>query len=143
MARRVFMGLAIALLSVSAVFAANTGRLAGQVLDNDGVALPGVTVQISSVNLIGGPQSAVSGVDGEFAFNLLPPGDYTAEAVLPGFRPQAGEVRVTADATASVTFRMVPESFTSEIEVLAEVPVVDTSQVNARQVWDEDYLQNA
>ncbi len=143
MARRVFLGLTIALLCGFAVFAANTGRLAGQVLDNDGVALPGVTVQISSANLIGGPQSAVSGVEGEFAFNLLPPGDYTVEAVLPGFRPQSGEVRVQADGTASVTFRMVPESFTSEIEVLAEVPVVDTSQVNARQVWDEDYLKNA
>ena len=143
MVRRVFVSFGIALLCVSAAFAANTGRLAGQVLDNDGVALPGVTVQISSANLIGGPQSAVSGVEGEFAFNLLPPGDYTVEAILPGFRPQTGDVRVQADATASVTFRMVPESFSSEIEVLAEVPVVDTSQVNARQVWDEDYLQNA
>ena len=143
MARRVFLSLAIALLCVSAAFAANTGRLAGQVLDNDGVALPGVTVQISSAQLIGGPQSAVSGVEGEFAFNLLPPGDYTVEAVLPGFRPAAGELRVQADGTATVTFRMVPESFASEIEVLAEVPVVDTSQVNARQVWDEDYLQRA
>ena len=143
MTRRILLGLAIALLCGFAAFAANTGRLEGQVLDNDGVALPGVTVQISSTNLIGGPQSAVSGVEGEFAFNLLPPGDYTVEAVLPGFRPQSGDVRVQADGTASVTFRMVPESFTSEIEVLAEVPVVDTSQVNARQVWDEDYLQNA
>ncbi|HOC42336.1 MAG TPA: TonB-dependent receptor [Thermoanaerobaculales bacterium] len=143
MVRRVFFGLGIALLCVSAVYAANTGRLAGQVLDNDGAALPGVTVQITSAQLIGGPQAAVSGVDGEFAFNLLPPGDYTVEAVLPGFRPQSGEVRVSADGTASVTFRMVPEAYEGEIEVLAEVPVVDTSQVNARQVWDEDYLQRA
>ncbi len=143
MDRRVFFGLGIALMCVSAAFAANTGRLAGQVLDNDGVALPGVTVQISSLQLIGGTQTAISGVEGEFAFNLLPPGDYTVEAVLPGFRPQSGDVRVSADGTATVTFRMVPESFTSEIEVLAEVPVVDTSQVNARQVWDEDYLQKA
>ena len=143
MARRVLFSLGVALLCVSAAYAANTGRLAGQVLDNDGAALPGVTVQIASSQLIGGPQSAVSGVDGEFSFNLLPPGDYTVEAVLPGFRPQSGEVRVSADGTASVTFRMVPEAYEGEIEVLAEVPVVDTSQVNARQVWDEDYLQNA
>ena len=56
MARRVFLSVAIALLCVFAAYAANTGRLAGQVLDNDGVALPGVTVQITSANLIGGPQ---------------------------------------------------------------------------------------
>jgi hypothetical protein len=143
MARRVLMSLGIALLCVSAAFAANTGRLAGQVLDNNGAALPGVTVQISSAQLIGGPQAAISGAEGEFAFNLLPPGDYTVEAVLPGFRPAAGDLRVQVDTTATVTFRMVPETFASEIEVLAEVPVVDTSQVNARQVWDEDYLQRA
>ena len=143
MTRRVLWSVGIALLCVSAAYAANTGRLAGQVLDNDGAALPGVTVQITSAQLIGGPQAAISGADGDFAFNLLPPGDYTVEAVLPGFRPQSGDVRVTADGTASVTFRMVPEAYEGEIEVLAEVPVVDTSQVNARQVWDEDYLQRA
>ena len=124
-------------------FAANTGSLAGQILDNDGAPLAGVTVQISSARLIGGPQIAISGADGAFAFHLLPVGDYTVEASLPGFRPQAGEVRVQADGMASVTFRMVPEAFGGEIEVTADVPVVDTSQVSSRQVWDEDYLQKA
>ena len=143
MVRRVFLVLGITLLCVSAAFAANTGRLTGQVLDNNAAPLPGVTVQISSAQLIGGPQAAISGVEGEFAFNLLSPGEYTVEAVLPGFRPQAGQVVVQADSTATVTFRMVPETFESEIQVLAEVPVVDTTQVNARQVWDEGYLQNA
>jgi hypothetical protein len=143
MARRVFFFLGICLLAVSGVFAANTGRLTGQVLDNNGAPLPGVTVQITSVALIGGPQVAISGADGEFAFNLLAVGTYTVEATLPGFRPSTGEVRVQADGTASVTFRMVPESFGGEVEVTAEVPVVDTSQVNSRQVWDEDYLQYA
>jgi hypothetical protein len=133
----------ITLLAASGSFAANTGRLAGEVLDSDGAALPGVTVQISSAALIGGPQVAISGVQGDFAFNLLPVGVYTVEATLPGFLPSAGEVRVQADATASVVFRMVPEAFGGEVEVTAEVPVVDTSQVNSRQVWDEDYLQYA
>jgi hypothetical protein len=143
MKRWVFVSLCGALACVSAAHAANTGRIAGQVLDSNGAALPGATVQISSAQLIGGPQAAIAGADGEFAFNLLPPGDYDVEAVLPGFRPAVGELRVQVDTTASVTFRMVPETFGSEIEVLAEVPVVDTSQVNARQVWDEDYLQKA
>jgi hypothetical protein len=143
MFRRFCFLMAVVLLAASGVFAANTGRLAGQVLDSDGAALPGVTVQISSAQLIGGPQVAIAGADGEFAFNLLPVGMYTVDATLPGFRPSSGEVRVQADSTASVTFRMVPESFGGEVEVTAEVPVVDTSQVNSRQIWDENYLQYA
>ena len=124
-------------------FAANTGSLAGTVLDNGGAPLPGVTVSTSSDALIGGPQTAVTGASGEFAFHLLLVGDYTIEAVLPGFRPQAGDVRVQADATASVTFRMVPEAFDAEIEVTAEVPVVDTSQVSSREAWDQEFLAHA
>jgi len=58
MVRRVLLVSSIALLCVSAAYAANTGRLTGQVLDNNGAVLPGVTVQISSAQLIGGPQAA-------------------------------------------------------------------------------------
>jgi len=142
--RRAFIFIGIACLLIAGLaFGANTGRLAGRVLDSEGAPLPGVTVQITSANLIGGPQVAISGADGEFAFNLLQVGDYTVEANLAGFRPAAGELRVSADAVASVTFRMIPEQFGGEIEVSAEVPVVDTSQVNSRQVWDQDYLQYA
>jgi hypothetical protein len=35
----------------------------------------------------------------------------------------------------------VPDQFTGEIEVTADVPVVDTSQVNTGVVWDDGYLQ--
>ena len=141
--RRILILVGIALILTSTVFAANTGRLKGQCLTSDGEALPGVTVQITSEVLIGGPQVAISGADGEFSFNLLAVGDYTVQGSLAGFRSAAGTVRVSADATGSVALYMIPEQFGGEIEVLAEVPVVDTSQVNTRQVWGEDYLKYA
>jgi len=141
--RRFFILVGIALILTTNVFAANTGQLKGQCLTSDGEVLPGVTVQISSDVLIGGPQVAISGATGEFSFNLLSVGDYTVQASLPGFRTATGSVRVSADATGSVDLYMVPEQFGEEIEVFAEVPVVDTSQVNTRQVWDQDFLTNA
>ena len=141
--RRVFYLLGMALLLGTVAFAANTGRIVGQCSTSDQMSMPGVTVQISSPMLIGGPQVAVADAEGRFSFNLLPVGTYTVQASLAGFRPSAGEVRVSADGTATVDFYMVPEQFGDEIEVLAAVPVVDTSQVNARQIWDEDYLQKA
>ncbi|MCD4748857.1 MAG: carboxypeptidase regulatory-like domain-containing protein, partial [Thermoanaerobaculales bacterium] len=144
MVRRVFGILCIVVLLASAVgYAATTGRMKGKVSDNDGLALPGVTVQISSVNLIGGPQVAISGIDGGFTFNMLPIGMYTVSVSLSGFSPATGEVRVQLDRLATVEFLLVPEQFGGEIEVLAEVPIVDTAQVNTQQVFDQDFLQNA
>ena len=139
---RLVMTFSAACLAAAIGHAANTGSLEGSVLDNQGDALPGVTVQISSEALIGGPQVAIADADGSFAFYLLPVGTYTAEARLVGFEAAVGEVRVRSNHVGSVTFRMVPEHFSATVEVSAEVPVVDTSQVNASQVWDEDYLRH-
>lgn len=144
MVRRVVVCLMLAtLVMAGSSWAATTGRIAGTVLDNEGLALPGVTVQISSEALIGGPQIAITDVDGKFAFNLLSPGLYTVEATLAGFQPATGEVRVQLDRVAAITFNMVPEQFGGEIEVVAEVPVVDTTQVNTSVVFNQDYLQKA
>ncbi len=144
MVRRFMVATCVVLLAASGVaLAATTGRMAGNILDNEGLALPGVTVTISSDSLIGGPQVAISGADGGFVFNLLPVGAYRVEANLPGFQPASAEVRVSLDRAASVTFSLVPESFGGEIEVVAAVPVVDTAQVNTSQTFDQDYLQQA
>ena len=94
MVRRLILFTCVIAMAASGVgFAATTGRMMGAVLDNDGLALPGVTVSISSDKLIGGPQMAISGADGGFVFNLLPVGIYRVEANLPGFQPAAADLR--------------------------------------------------
>jgi len=143
MLRRVIVSVFVIGLVAGLASAQTTGRIAGQVLDNEGVPLPGVTMQAESEALIGGAQIAITDADGRFAFNILPPGMYRVEAVLAGFQPAAGEVRVALNRVASITFNLVPEQFGGEIEVIAEVPVVDTTQVNTSVVFDQDYLQNA
>jgi hypothetical protein len=144
MFRRSSVLIAIVLMACTGVaLAATTSRMTGTVQDDQGLPLPGVTVQISSDKLIGGPQVAVTDGNGSFVFNLLPPGHYTVEANLAGFRPAAGELQVALDRTASITFQMVPESFAGEIVVEERVPVVDTTQVNSSVVFDEQFLKNA
>jgi hypothetical protein len=123
--------------------AATTSRLKGEVADNDGVPMPGVTIQISSDKLIGGPQIAIADGNGAFVFNLLPVGTYTVQATLAGFQPVTGEVQVSLGRTAEILFQMIPETFGETIEVSAQVPVVDTTQVNTSVTFDEDYLQKA
>ena len=113
MFRRSSVLIAIVLMLCTVVaLAATTSRMTGTVQDDQGLPLPGVTVQISSDKLIGGPQVVITDGNGSFVFNLLPPGLYTVEANLAGFRPAAGELQVALDRTANITFQMVPESFT-------------------------------
>ena len=144
MVRRVTVTLClVALLASAAVFAATTSRMTGEVYDNEGQPMPGVTVQISSDKLIGGPQVAISDANGRFTFNLLPVGMYTVEANLVGFQPVTGQVQVALDRTAQIIFNMIPEQFGGEIEVSARVPVVDVAQVNSSVTFDEQFLQKA
>ena len=102
MRRRVLISLCvIALLASAASYAATTGRLNGTVVDDKGISLPGVTVQITSKNLMG-TQVAITGADGAFSFAALPVGMYTVEASLVGFKGGTGEVRVSLDQVGIV-----------------------------------------
>ena len=83
--RRVVATLTSLVMSVAGVgLAATTSRLSGTVVDDQGSPLPGVTVQLSSEALIGGPQTAISDGNGAFVFHLLPVGIYSVEATLAG-----------------------------------------------------------
>jgi hypothetical protein len=114
--------------------------MVGTVTDNQGVALPGVTVTLSSERLLGGPQVAVTDERGGFMFHFLPVGAYTVAAALDGFVPVTVEVRVALDRTASVELAMVPARFAGKVEVTAEVPLVDTRQVGTQVVMDREFL---
>jgi len=137
--------LAVALL-VGGVSGAQTttGRIIGTVTDEGGQSLPGVTVTISSPALIGGAQSRITDSDGGFQFISLHPGDYTVKADLSSFVSQERqEVKVPLGGAAMLFIVMPQGTFESEIEVRAETPVVDPTQVNTEQLFDAYYLQNA
>jgi hypothetical protein len=133
----------IAVLAVSTVFAETTSRLTGTVVDSDGVALPGVTVILTSDVLIGGAQNAIADADGGFSFLFLPPGQYIVQAELPGFQPVEVEARVALDRATQVHLTMVGEEFAGEIVVTGETPVVDVTRVNTGESYNEEFLKNA
>ncbi len=144
MVRRLLVSTCVLLMVAAGIGqAATTGRMTGTVQDSGGIALPGVTVSISSDKLIGGSQMSITGANGDYVFNLLPIGMYTVEANLPGFQPAVAEIRVSLERVSNVVFNMVDESFGGEVTVVATVPVVDVAQVNSQVVFDQDYLQQA
>lgn len=149
MDRRLWVGalltLAAAVVVVPGVAAqSTTGRILGTVSDVEGRPLPGATVTIVSPVLIGGPQSRVASDDGRFLFVGLHPGPYTVTAGLPGFVSQERQqVKVPLGGAAALSIEMPVSVFESEIEVVAETPVVDPIQTNTDQVFDLKYLRNA
>ena len=137
----VFLLAVIVLTSVGAADAATTSRLEGRVIDDQDGPLAGVQITISSESLIGGPQSTITSDDGGFSFHFLLVGRYTVEATLTGYVPATAVAQVQLDRTASVTVRMVPVTFASEIEVGAIVPIIDVTRTNTGEVFDEKYLR--
>ena len=121
-----------------------TGRLIGTVVDEAGAPLPRVAVTIASPSLIGGAQTRATDNAGQFSFLLLAPGEYTVTAALSGFITQGrGEVKVPLGGAAAMTIAMHPGTFSGEIEVMDETPVVDPTQVNTSQVFEQSYMQQS
>src|SRR5688500_12115458 len=54
-----------------------TGAIKGDVSDEEGGPLPGVSVTLSGQALIGGPQVTTTNETGGYRFPALPPGSYT------------------------------------------------------------------
>ena len=83
------LALCLALFASSALAQTiTTGSIEGTVIDQDGAAVPGVTVNVTSLNLIQ-PQSAISDVEGRYHILNLPPGRYTVTVEAAGASPSS------------------------------------------------------
>jgi hypothetical protein len=125
----------------SAAFA--QGAIAGQVKDDSGAVLPGVTVEASSPVLIERSRTVVSDGSGNYRIEDLRPGTYTVTFTLAGFSTVkrdelivSGSAVINADATLRVG------AVTETITVTGESPIVDTANTRKQVVLDHDAVQN-
>ena len=124
-------------LSPARADAQATGQINGIVTDASGGVLPGVTIEAISA-ATSAVRSAVSGSDGLYTIPLIPPGNYTVKASLPGFRTaQRENVRVTVTETARVVFQLEVGQLMETITVSAEATLVETSNATHGIVIDE------
>ena len=99
--------IALLLVSSSAAFAqgggaSSTGSISGQVVDESGGVLPGVTVTATSPAQMG-TLSAVTNEEGMYRFPSVPPGVYKVQFELAGFSTLVREdIRVTLGFNAGI-----------------------------------------
>ncbi len=99
--------LGMLLLASASGFAQVTGSIQGQVIDSEGLALPGATVKLTGDPIPGAERLTTTDAKGAFRYGALPVGRYSLSASLPSFKTQqVQDVRVSIDAVASVKVRM-------------------------------------
>jgi hypothetical protein len=136
------LGLAVASLTAPPAWAQSmTGGITGRATDSSGGALPGVTVSITSPQMIGGARTAITDEQGVYRFTLLPGGVYTVKFELPGFTTMNIEgVTLNAGATMTINGRLEVASLQETVTVTSQAPTIDLEAANVAVNWDQQKL---
>ncbi|MGH9329007.1 MAG: TonB-dependent receptor, partial [Vicinamibacterales bacterium] len=124
----ILLGIAGCLVVSSPTFAQQgTSDLRGRVVDQQGAALPAVTILVKNEGN-GMFREAVSGPDGSFFMSAMIPGTYEISAELQGFRKyQVRGIRLEVGKTATVDVRLEVGALAESITVTGESPIVDVT----------------
>ncbi|MHB8055679.1 MAG: TonB-dependent receptor [Candidatus Aminicenantales bacterium] len=137
MKTKAFIGLIVLLFVLSPIVFAqsrDTGAIIGRIIDEEGRALPGVNVVLTSPNLMG-TRTSYSDDNGFFRLPALPPGEYTLKADLTGFGQVVREnIRVTTTSTLNLNLTMKPATLQEEMTIVAESPTVDVKSTETASV---------
>ena len=137
-ARSLVFLLALALFATPVLAQETTGQIAGQLLDSQGLAVPGATVVAT------GPQGAKSTTttgDGRFSIPFLTPGTYSVRAELQGFKAiEQKDVNVRLGQTAEVALKMEVGGLTETVQVTGAVRAIDTTSTTIGATLSTDQL---
>jgi hypothetical protein len=117
--------------------------VAGQVKDESGGVLPGVTVEAASPALIEKAKSVVTDDQGRFQIIDLRQGTYKVTFSLPGFSTVVRDaIELPANFTATVNADMKVGALEETITVSGQTPLVDVSQAARTQVITRDIIDS-
>src|SRR5438094_1715567 len=105
---------------------ASTGAIRGSAFDSTGRRIQGASVAL--VNTATGIRyGVITDSERRFAFDLLPPGEYSARAEAAGMSPQiAPNLRVEVGGTSELEFRLAVAGTKESVTVSGEQPLVET-----------------
>src|SRR5581483_6341050 len=116
---------------------ASTGAILGTVADRSGARVAGAGIALVN-NATGFRYSAISDVEGHFAFQMLPPGEYSARAEVPGMSPQvAPKLTVNVGGTTELSFTLAIAGTKETVTVSGAPPLVETQPSAVSALLDE------
>ncbi len=129
------------LFIASFAFSNDTGGLRIFVYDDEGTALPGVEITVSSPNMMG-TKSMISDDKGEVVFYRLFPAVYEIKANIEGFQEViTKDVRIRLDKETAVRVEMKASPIQESIIVVAETPPVDTKNITVAEHITHDFVE--
>ncbi len=134
------LALVVTLPLVTAPLAAQqqVGGISGDVLDPNGGAMPGVTVEASSDSLPRA-RATISDQNGVFRLPALPPGDYTVTFSLSGMETVTQEVAVLLQQTTRINAVLQPEGISEQIQVTS-TSLIDASSTELKSAISEQVI---
>jgi hypothetical protein len=120
-----------------------TGSILVRTYDEQGAAMPGVAVTITSSALVAGTATGATDAGGAYRFPSLPPGTYTVRIELQGFQTTIREnVAVLVGQTTPLDLSMRVATLAETVTVSGASPVIDTTSANVAVNLSEQLLQN-
>jgi len=135
--------LAFMCLAITAGAQETTAELYGTVKDSTGGVLPGVTLAVTSPQLIGGSRTAVTDDGGQWRVPRLPPGTYAVQASLSGFQTLTVE-RIAMDSGVSfaVPITLTITTVEETVTVTSDAAVIDVRSSVTTYTVDQDIISN-
>lgn len=124
----VFLLTAFLFIEEQAISQTTLVTVEGTVTDEDGTALPGVSVTVRNMDT-GYAKSTVTREDGRFLISGLQPGKYECEVSLSGFGIQIRRgMSFAVGARLTLDFQLKPAVIEEELTVTAEAPMVEVTK---------------
>ncbi|MBM3770905.1 MAG: TonB-dependent receptor [Acidimicrobiia bacterium] len=137
------VALLVLLVGIASTPALAQSSIAGQVTDNTGAVLPGVTVEVGGPSLIEGSRVVTTDGEGRYTVVDLRPGAYRVTFSLEGFNRVIREgIQLPSNFTATVDTSMSVGALSESITVSGSSPIVDVQQAQRSQVLDSALLES-
>ena len=120
--------------------AGSTGSIQGEVADESGGVLPGVTVTVTGSSMIGARTDSTN-TQGIYRFLGLPAGTYDVKFELSGFGAiTRKDIRVGIGFTANVGAKLGVKNLSETVDVTGESPVIDVTSTRSQTNYGKDQL---
>jgi outer membrane receptor protein involved in Fe transport len=131
----------IALIPLSVLAQSSNGSISGNVTDDTGGALPGVSVTATNV-ATGVSRTVTSNSTGHFEVGLLPPGTYRVASELSGFQPLKFDHIVVNVGTDTALNMKMKAGVSESLTVTAAAPLVETTKSEVSSVVNDLAITN-